>query len=341
MFELSREKLFLIAEIGANHDGDPAKAHRMIDLFADAGADAVKFQTYSTDVLVADVERPYTYGPPGRKTTEPIGEMFARLSLPRKAHRELFDHARERGVVPFTTLFDPGDVEFALGLGQELFKISSGDVNYRQLLEAVAAVGRPVVISGGKCTIGELDRAIEVLERGSCPIGLMHCVAAYPTPIESANLRVLETYQRQYPDVVPGFSDHTVGITCSMGAVALGARLIEKHVTYDRDAAGPDHWFSSNAEEFAAMVEATRDLLSALGSPRKRILDTEEQGAKYGRRSIVAARDLPEGHMLKPEDLAFLRPGTGIDPFDVDRVIGRKLMRAVAAGAPVEWSVLG
>jgi len=192
MFELSAERLFLIAEIGANHDGDPAKAHRMIDLFADAGADAVKFQTYTAEVLVSDVERPVTYGPPDRRTTEPVGEMFSRLSLPREVHRELFDHARERGVVPFTTLFDPADVGFAMGLGQELFKISSGDVNYRQLLEAVAAIGRPVIISGGKCTIGELDRAIDVLERGACSIGLMHCVAAYPAPVESANLRVLE-----------------------------------------------------------------------------------------------------------------------------------------------------
>lgn len=312
----------LVAEIGANHDGDPEKAHRLIDEMADAGADAVKFQLYTAAQLVADYERVVQWGPPGKQRHEPVGEMFDRIALPRQAYPEVFAHCRERGMEPFATVFDPADVDFVLTLGQRLFKVSSGDVNYKQLLAAISATGLPAVISGGKCTLGELIRAVEVLERGGGEVSVMHCVAAYPAPVEEANLKVLLGYAAQFPEAVLGFSDHTQGMTSALGAVALGALVIEKHVTYDRAAVGPDHWFSALGPEFADLAHQCRSLYKALGSSRKKILACEATGAKFGRRSIVAARDLPAGHRLGPDDLAYLRPGTGIDPFDEDIVIG-------------------
>ena len=331
----------IIAEIGANHDGDLDKAHRLIDMAADAGADFVKFQTYTAASLVADVDRVYTYGPEGRKRSETVGEMFDRLALPKEAHQELFQHALERGVVPFTTLFDAADVAFAEGLGQTVYKVASSDVTYRPLLEAIAETGKPVIISGGKCTIGELDRAVDLLGRQGSRIVVMHCVAAYPAPVEDANLRVLQTYERQFPDATLGFSDHTLGITCALGAVALGARVIEKHITYDKNAVGPDHWFSSDADELRALVAESKRLVTALGSSAKRVPESERYGMTFGRRSAVAARLLPAGHVLTPEDVKFLRPGTGINPFEADVLFGRECIKAMDAGEVITWEKVG
>jgi sialic acid synthase SpsE len=313
---------FMVAEIGANHDGSPEKAHRLIDEMADAGADAAKFQLYTAAQLVADYDRLVRWGRPGRQQQERVGEMFDRIALPRDAYPEVFAHCRERGLEPFATVFDPVDLDFVLNLGQRLCKVSSGDVNYKNLLAAIAETGLPVLISGGKCTLGELVRAVEVLEQGGGDICVMHCVAAYPAPVDEANLRVLQGYAVQFPEAVLGFSDHTEGVICALGAVALGALVIEKHVTYDQQAMGPDHWFSATGPEFAMLAVQCRALYKALGTSRKKILACEATGAKFGRRSIVAARDLPAGHRINAADLAYLRPGTGIDPFDEGLVVG-------------------
>lgn len=327
--EFIKKGPFMVAEIGANHDGDLEKAHRLIDVMADAGADAAKFQLYTAAQLVADYNRLVQWGPPGHQQCEPVGEMFDRIALPRQAFPEVFSHCRERGMEPFVTVFDPADVDFVLNLGQRLFKISSGDVNYKNLLVAVSGTGMPALISGGKCTLGELIRAVEVLERGGSELGVMHCVAAYPAPIDEGNLRVLLGYATQFPEAVLGFSDHSQGLTCALGAVALGALVVEKHVTYDRKAKGPDHWFSATGTEFADLATQCRSLYRALGSSRKTILACEETGVKFGRRSIAAARDLPAGHRIKADDLSHLRPGTGIDPFDENMVIGAVCRRAI------------
>lgn len=327
--EFVKNAPFMVAEIGANHDGDPEKAHRLIDEIAAAGADAVKFQLYTAAQLIADFDRLVQWGPPEQQHREPVGKMFDRIALPRQAYPEMFAHCRTLGMEPFATVFDPSDVDFVINLGQRLFKISSGDVNYKNLLKAVAETGLPVLISGGKCTLGELIRAVEVLERGGGDLCVMHCVAAYPAPIDEANLRVLLGYAVQFSDAVLGFSDHTEGVTGAIGAIALGAKVVEKHVTYDREAVGPDHWFSATGMEFANLVNQCRSIYKALGSSRKSILACEDTGAKFGRRSIVAARDLPAGHRVQDADLAYLRPGTGMDPFDDDNVIGAECKQTI------------
>lgn len=319
----------MVAEIGANHDGDPKKAHRLVDEMADAGADAVKFQLYTAAQLVADSDRVVQWGPPGQQQREAVGKMFDRIALPRQAYPEIFAHCRECGMEPFATVFDPADIDFVLTLGQRLFKVSSGDVNYKNLLEAISGTGKPTLISGGKCNLGELIRAMEVLERGCVELCIMHCVAAYPAPVDEGNLRVLLGYAAQFPKAALGFSDHTQGLTCALGAIALGALVVEKHVTYDNEAVGPDHWFSATGTEFADLANQCRALYKALGSSQKKILPCEDSGAKFGRRSIVASRDLPAGHRLAHNDLAFLRPGTGIDPFDEDMIIGTVCKRNI------------
>lgn len=327
--EFIKKGPFMVAEIGANHDGDPEKAHRLVDEMADAGADAIKFQLYTAAQLVADFDRVVQWGPPGHQQREPVGEMFDRIALPRPAYQEMFAHCRERGMEPFATVFDPADVDFVLNLGQRLFKISSGDVNYKNLLAAVSGTGKPTLISGGKCTLGELIRAVEILERGGGELSVLHCVAAYPAPVDEGNLKVLLGYAAQFPEAVLGFSDHTQGLTCALGAIALGALVVEKHVTSDREAVGPDHWFSATGTEFAELADQCRALYKALGSSQKKILACEDSGAKFGRRSIVAARDLPAGHRLGLDDLAYLRPGTGIDPFDEEMIIGAVCKRTI------------
>lgn len=329
---------YLIAEIGSNHDGDPEKAHRLIDLMADAGAHAVKFQTYTPRTLLADTGRMVEWGPVGNRTREKAGDMFSRISLPRQAHGELFAHARERGVEPFSTIFDPEDLDFLLGLGQRLFKISSGDINYKRLLEKVAACGRPVLISAGKSTLDEAERALRVLQNGAGPVCLMHCLAAYPAPYAEVNLKTLEFYRQRFPEVRLGFSDHTLGITCALGAICLGASVIEKHVTYDKKAWGPDHWFSADPAEFRFLADEVRHLEHALGTCEKRIQPSEISAVLLTRRSIIAKSDLPAGHVLSREDILFLRPGSGIDPFDEEKIIGKKLRRKVEKDQPLQWA---
>ena len=330
------DSVSIIAEAGANHDGSVARAHALIDMAARAEAHAIKFQTYTAEQLVADPDRLYEYGPPeGPRQREPVGRMFDRLALPRDAYAELFEHARELGLLPFTTLFDHRDVPFAEDLGQQIYKVASSDVTYRPLLEAIADTGKPVILSGGKCTLGELDRAVEILEQGCSSIVLMHCVAAYPAPVDDVNLRILETYRSQYPDLTLGFSDHTLGIVPALGAVALGARVIEKHITESRQATGPDHWFSSDEAELTALVAATRDLLAAMGSSRKRLLASEAYGIQYGRRSIRASRPLTAGHVVTEEDLVHLRPGDGLEPFMDRFIVGRRLKHDVARHATI------
>jgi sialic acid synthase SpsE len=336
LMKLGKE-LLMVAEIGANHDGEVQKAHQLIDAMARAGADAVKFQTYSPECLLSDFGRLVEWGPEGNTHREPVGEMFRRIALPREAHAELFAHAREKGMEPFSTIFDPRDVDFLLGLGQRVFKISSGDVNYKQLLEAVAATNLPVIISGGKCTAEDFGRAINVLRLSKGGIFVLHCVASYPTPYSDANLRVINYYKRKYPDLTIGYSDHTQGIFCALAAIALGARIIEKHVTYDKKAFGPDHWFSADEQEFGNLVREGREVEKALGIEDKRIFPSETRGACYARRSIVAGRDMKAGEKITREDLLCLRPGTGIDPFEAERVVGKICKQGIKKWTPLTW----
>ncbi len=334
-------RVFIVAEIGANHDGDPGLAKELIHMAAEAGADAIKLQTYTAAELVAQPDLPVTWGPEGHRVTEPVGEMFDRVALPREAHEELFELARSLGLVPFSTPFSVDGVEFLHGLGAAAMKIASSDVACPDLLRAAAHTGLPVILSTGKSTLGEIDQAVDLLRsEGVEDLALLHCVAKYPAPVEEMNLRTIQGLATLYPDAVIGLSDHSVGITVSLAAIPLGAKIIERHVTLDHHREGPDHWFSLDPDELASLVREARTVEAALGSARPGVRPCEVVERESAIRSLVLARDVPAGHGLTREDLTALRPGWGISPLDLDKVLGFPVPTALAAGTVLTWDLL-
>jgi N,N'-diacetyllegionaminate synthase len=331
---------FLIAEIGANHNGDPALAAEMIRVAADIGVDAIKLQTYTADCLLADKERMITWGAPGREKQESVGRMFDRLSLPLESYRSLFADAERLGIIGFST---PFSVELARFLAPLVpcFKVASSDVTFYDLLRTLAEFKKPVLLSTGKSTLGEIDDAVSTLLATGCTdLAVLHCVAQYPAPMNEMNLRTIPALSAIYPDCVIGFSDHSEGITAALGAVALGARVIEKHFTLDKNMDGPDHWFSSDPAEMKQLVCEVRRLESALVGSRKTILACEQTERLTSTRSLVLARDIAVGERLTEGHLKIVRPGWGIHPREKPNLIGLRMHVSLMAGTVLKWEHL-
>lgn len=305
----------VIAELGVNHNGSLERALRLVEAAYEAGADAVKLQLFEPGELCSRRER-----------AEELA-MLARYRLSDEQHARIVRAARQRGLPVFATPFDEPSLRLLERLEIPLIKIGSGEVTHTPFLAAVARVGKSVILSTGGCEIADVDRAVETLRGAGClRPALLHCVSAYPPPDDQVHLRVLVTLAQRYPDLTIGFSDHTLGIEATIAAVALGARIIEKHLTLDRRDEGPDHAASAAPLGFAALVAAVRRVEQMLGRPEKTRRPCE---GTIGR-SIVAASDLPAGAVLSAEDLAFKRPGDGLRPFAAARLIGKTLRRAVA-----------
>jgi N,N'-diacetyllegionaminate synthase len=320
--DISKDVL-VIAEIGNNHEGDPALAEELIHLAAKAGAQAVKFQTILPEQLVMPDQTARL-------------EQLRRFQLSAEVYRRLASVAKDCGVMFLSTPFALEAVDLLDPL-VPAFKIASGDNNYTALLERVAATGKPVVLSTGMTTHDEAAAAIATFERvwrgRQVDPGLvvLHCVSAYPTPPEQANLRALATLATLGRPV--GFSDHTLGINAAVAAVALGARVIEKHFTVSKTrSAFRDHALSAEPEELREMVARIQAVNQMLGDGIKRVMPDEAAVAQAARRSACAARDLPEGHVLEGQDVVCLRPAGGIAPDRVGTLMGRALVRAVRAG---------
>lgn len=333
----SQNPTFIVAEIGANHNNDLELIKKTIDAAAECGVNAVKFQTYTSQELLSDYERLITYGNE-KPITEPIGEMFDKLSLKREWHEEIFEYANNKGLVAFSTPFSIDGASFLNDLNVPCFKIAASDVNFLKMLDYIGSLKKPVMLSLGKCTIAEADEAVNTLEKAGCSdLVIMHCVAQYPSPMEDMNLRIIETLKLQYPDKVIGFSDHTTGITAAIGAVVLGARVIEKHFTLDKKLEGPDHWFSMDPTEIKALVSAIRDIELALGSSRKQVAKSEVKERDTSIRSIVLNKDLICGDKISEKDLKFTRPGWGIAPSDLEKIIGLKINQGLSKNTVLEW----
>ncbi len=323
---------FVIAEAGVNHNGDPALAHALVDAAADAGADAIKFQTFEPDALVA-ADAPKAEYQLANDGAGSQAEMLARLVLPRDAHLALADHARSRGIVFLSTPFDEGSADLLAELGVGAFKIGSGDVTNLPLLAHVARKGRPIVLSTGMSTLDEVGEAVATLRSAGCEsLVLLHCVSSYPAPVAEMNLRAMATLAAQFA-VPVGLSDHTHGIAIATAAVALGARVIEKHVTTDRRLPGPDHLASLEPHELRAMIDAIRAVESALGDGRKVPTPSERSTAAVARRSIHFRSALAAGASVTERDFIMLRPGTGLTPRHVAELVGRRLRRDVGRHA--------
>lgn len=331
---------FVIAEAGVNHNGDAGLARTLVDVACDAGADAVKFQTFTTDRLVSPRAPKAEYQ---LQTTDP-GEsqqaMLRALELSADLHEELQARCRARGVLFLSTPFDEESATFLDRLGVPAFKLGSGEVTNLPLIRHVAATGKPLILSTGMSHLGEVDAARRAfVEAGGSGLVLLHCVTSYPADPAEANLRAMETLSRAFA-VPVGYSDHTEGLEVCLAAVALGAAVIEKHFTTDRTLPGPDHRCSLEPGELHGLVRGIRAVEAALGSGRKEPAASEVDNRRVVRRSLAAAADLPCGASLSAETLVALRPGTGIPPALVDAVIGRRTRRALSRGELIAWEDL-
>lgn len=330
-----RDRCQIIAEAGVNHNGSLDLAHRLIDAAHAAGADVVKFQTFQTDQLVTADAPKAKYQTANMGTGGSQSAMLKALELPHEAFRELASHCAATGIEFLSTPFDIGSAHFLAGMGMRRFKVSSGDLTNKPFLRALARLGLPVILSSGMATLGEIEAAVDVLEAENLDlsrIALLHCTTEYPAPFAEVNLKAMQTIAAAFPAAEVGYSDHTEGIEVPVAAVAMGARIIEKHLTLDRTMPGPDHKASLEPAGMAAMVSAIRNVELALGDGRKRPTASEMPNRSVARKSIVAARAIRAGETLDEGNIAARRPGDGISPMAWDEVLGTTAGRDYAAG---------
>lgn len=329
---------YIIAEIGANHNGDMAICRKLIDAAKDCGADAVKFQSWSVDSLISTAEyaRNTSYADTHRHFGS-LEEMVKRYQLTPEQHKEAASYCRERGIEFLSSPFSSLEVDLLDSLGVPCFKVASMDINHLTLLRHVGSKGKPVILSTGMATIGEVERALDVLRQGgSGPIALLHCISIYPPRHEDIHLRNMSMLERVF-DVPVGFSDHTLGTAIPLAAVALGACIIEKHFTLDKGMNGWDHWISADPSEMKTIVEGGKNIFDALGSFVRTVSQAEMGKRLKFRRRLVLKRALKKGSVLTETDLDFKRPGNGIHPDELKYVVGRTLGRDVSEGEELEW----
>ena len=329
----ARDKVYIIAEAGVNHNGRVDLALQLIDVAAQAGADAVKFQTFKLKAVVSPDTPMAEYQKKNTGRSESMADMLKELELSYAEFETLANHARKTGITFLSTAFDLESLAFLARLDVPLFKIPSGELTNPSLVRAIARCRRPVIVSTGMADLGDVERALGWLyEEGQDDIALLHCVSDYPANPADANLAAMDTMKAAFGLPV-GWSDHTLGDTVTIAAVARGAVIVEKHFTLDTELPGPDHRASLDPAAFRRMVNNIRITESAIGSGRKAPTAREREIIKAARRSIVAARNIEAGRAIERSDIEFLRPGTGIAPFDMQFVLGRKLNRSVAQGS--------
>ena len=303
-----------------------------------AGAQVAKIQSFQANKIVsgagfASMQLKGVHGGWGR----PVYEVFKEAEFPRAWHRAFFDYCREIGITPSSSPYDYEAVDLMAGLNTSFYKIGSGDITWLTMLEYIARKGKPIVLATGASTLAEVDEAVSAIEAtGNRQLILLQCITNYPSKIESANIQVLDTYREAFGTIV-GYSDHSPGDVVVLGAVARGARVIEKHFTLRKTDAGPDHPHSMEPDEFALMIERTRSLERALGSKRKEVVAEEVETVVVQRRGLAAARALRKGAIIEEADVVELRPALGIYPKFKSVVIGKHVKRDLDIGVPIHW----
>ena len=328
----------IIAEAGVNHNGNLKLAKQMIDAAAEAGADLVKYQTFNADRLVTNTARKAAYQIQATDSRESQHEMLRCLELTEDMHKELIAHCAARNIGFFSTAFDIESVDLLVRLGQEQFKIPSGEITNLPYLRHIGRLGRPVILSTGMATMDEIGSAIQILEKSGTPkttITVLHCTTEYPTPMPEVNLKAMITIRDKF-EVRVGYSDHTLGIEVAIAAVAMGATVIEKHFTLDRNLPGPDQKASLEPSELKCMVTAIRNIEVAMGNGIKRPTPSEAKNIPIVRKSIIARKAIQTGETFKTENLTTKRPGTGIEPMRFDEVLGTRASRNFAEGDLIE-----
>lgn len=338
---MKREKVLIIAEAGVNHNGDLNRAIELIKVASEAGADVVKFQTFKAEKLVSVSARKAEYqqkNNPGDDSTQ--FEMLKGLELDEKDHYTLKKECEKRRIQFLSTAFDEEGIEFLKELGIPFFKSPSGEITNRPYLIRLAKTGKPVILSTGMATMDEIRAAVDLMTENGLEkedITVLHCSTDYPTSPEDVNLHAMNTIGREL-GVRVGYSDHTLGIEVPIAATALGATVIEKHFTLDRSLPGPDHRASLEPEELKQMVTAIRNIEKAIAGDGLKVPTSGElKNRDVARKSLFVKSGLKEGQIIEYNDLIALRPGDGISPMDIDRVVGKKTTRTVNANEQLKW----
>ena len=333
MADTRTNRVLIIAEAGVNHDGNIEQALRLVDVAADAGADLVKFQTFDANALATANAELAAYQEQasdceGSSSTGQLA-MLKRLQLSEQDHMALIAHCEVRGIGFFSTAFDLESLDFLARIGADRFKVPSGEITNLPYLRRIASFQKDVIMSTGMAELSEIGEAIDCLEAAGLPkdkITLLHCTTEYPAPIDEVNLRAMHAMADTF-GVAVGYSDHTDGIDVAIAAVAMGASVIEKHFTIDKNLPGPDHSASLEPEALKAMVEGIRRIERALGSAQKQCTASERKNIQLVRKSIVASRAISADEVFSEENLTVKRPATGLSPMLWDGVIGKQASR--------------
>ena len=331
-------RTLIIAEAGVNHNGALGLAKQLIDAAAGAGADLVKFQTFNANRQVTRTAKKAHYQTQTTDSKESQREMLRRLELTPAMHKELIAHCAERGIGFFSTGFDIESVNLLIALGQDHFKIPSGEITNLPYLRHIGQLRKTVILSTGMATLSDIEAAIDALEQAGTPranMTVLHCTTEYPTPMNEVNLRAMQSIHAAF-GVAVGYSDHTSSIEVAIAAVAMGATVIEKHFTLDRKLPGPDHKASLEPAELKAMVTAIRNIELALGDGIKRLTPSEARNKAVARKSLVASRTIKAGDTFSARNVTTKRPGTGVSPMRWDEVMGRVAIRDFVADELIE-----
>jgi len=332
------ESCFIIAEAGINHNGDINIAKKMIDAAKECGVDSIKFQTFKAEEFISDKNETYTYKSQGKEITESMYEMFKRYEFTKEEWIEIIEYCKKKDIVFFSTPQNSTDLDFLMGLVDlPVIKIGADDLTNLDLMSYYASKKIPMMISAGMAYISEIEDAVEVIKKeGNDDLIILHCVSSYPATAEEVNLRKMNTIKQAF-EVIVGFSDHTMGTVAATGAVALGAKVIEKHFTLDKNMPGPDHWFSSDVEEIRKLVCDIRYIEKALGSSKVIPTEKEMEMRKIARRSIVAKNDLMIGDIINKNNIEYKRPGNGLPPKFAKYIVGKKVNRQLKSGEIITY----
>lgn len=329
---------YLIAEIGANFDGNIDKAKRLIDAAKESGADCAKFQTFITERIVSEggfsrMKLEGVHGSWGRT----VSEVFKEAEFPAKWHREIVDYCKKVEIDFCTAPYYKEAVDLCMELDVPFIKIGSGEITWLEMLDYIARKGKPIMLATGDATLSEIDEAVRTIEAaGNRDLILMQCITNYPSKIDSANVNVLKTYQSAF-DILTGYSDHSPGPVVALASVVLGGCVIEKHFTLSKKDKGPDHPHSMEPHEFKQMANFVREIERAMGSTRKEVVEEERETVYVQRRGLYASRDIANGHIMTDDDIEVLRPALGIQPKFKNVVIGKTASINIKKGDPLFW----
>jgi N-acetylneuraminate synthase len=335
-------KTFIIAEVGVNHNGDIKIARRLIDMAVEAGADAVKFQTFKAENVVIRSASKARYQIENTGDDESQFDMLKKLELSKSGHMDLFAYCKGKSIIFMSTPFDEESADMLDILGMSIFKIPSGEITNKPLIQHIASMRKDIILSTGMSYLGEVEKAVNWIKNAWSKLEikprltLLHCVSNYPAAIEDTNLLVMKTMERAFGLPI-GYSDHTLGIEIPIAAVALGASIIEKHFTLDKNMSGPDHRASLEPDEFKAMVRSIRNIEKAFGDGIKRPMENEEDTRRVSRRSLVTTRDVKTGEIISSNDITIKRPGYGIPPEFKEIIIGMQAKYDINADTIIRW----